>query len=76
MAKRFRKVFVICEDNKVFTTLTRITIYKTRDDAEYMCKREQAKALEEKKRYWNSNVVIPKFKVHGFYLVHEDMFRD
>jgi len=76
MAKRFRRVFIICEDNQIFTTLTQTIIYKHKDSAEFACRRAQEKAQEEQGKLWNANNPLPKFKVHAFYLVHEDVFRD
>lgn len=76
MANRFRKVFIICEDNQIFTNLTQVPMYKHRDSADFACRRLQEKSDEEHNKLWNANKPKPKFKVHGFYLVHEDMFRD
>jgi len=76
MTSRFRKVFIVCEDNKTFSCFTQITIYKYRDHAEFQCERAKKKALEVKDQYEHENKPLPKFKVHGFYLVHEDMFRE
>jgi len=76
MAKRFRKVYIICEDNKIFGCFPQITIYNSRDSAEYHCQRAKKKALEAQTLSSNAHKPLPKFKVHGFYLVHEDMFRD
>ena len=75
MANRFRMVFIVCEDNQIFGCFSQITIYKTREQAEFACKREQKKAQEEAGKMWNANKAPTKFKVHGFYLVHEDMFK-
>lgn len=77
MAKqsRFRKVYIVCEDNKIFNCTNNITVYKERDSAEYFCKRCIDKAKEEQGNLWNANKPLPNFKVHGFYLVHEDLFR-
>lgn len=76
MAKRLRKVFIVCEDNQIFPCKSNVMVYKSREDAERICKREQEKAKEEMNKMWNANKPLPKFKVHAFYLVHEDMFRD
>jgi hypothetical protein len=76
MAKRFRKAFIICEDNGIFGKMTQVTLYKYRDHAEFACKTLQAKAKDKHQKLWNANQPIPVYKVHGFYLVHEDMFRD
>jgi len=76
MAKRFRKVYMVCEDNKIFGGLTQITMYQRRDSAEYHCERAKKKALEAQTLSCNEHRPLPKFKVHAFYLVHEDMFRD
>ena len=76
MASRFRKVYIVCEDNKILGNLSNTTIYKYRDNAEYACKRAQEKAKETNSQYSNANKPLPKFKVHAFYMVHEDMFRD
>lgn len=76
MAKRFRKVFIICEDNSVFSHLTQVNIFKYRDSADFACRRLQEKAAEEQGKMWNANMKLPVYKVHAFYLVHEDMFRD
>ena len=76
MAKRFRKVFVVCENNQTFAYSSNMTVYKTREDAERVCKWQLEKAKEEMKKLWNANKPLPVLKVHAFYLVHEDMFRD
>lgn len=31
------------------------------------------KAVADKQKLWNANQKPPVFKVHGFYLVHEDV---
>jgi hypothetical protein len=76
MANRFRKVFIVCKDNQTFSELTKVAMFKYRNDAEFACKKLQELAIEDHKILWNANKPLPKFKVHGFYLVHEDMFRD
>jgi hypothetical protein len=76
MASRFRKVYIVCENNETFGQFTQKTVYKYKDHAEFQCQRAKAKALEEKDQYANVNKPMPKFRVHCFYLVHEDMFRD
>lgn len=76
MAGRFRKVFIVCENNDTFSNLSQITIYKYRENAEFACKRAQIKAVDEHTQYSNAQKQLPKLKVHAFYLVHEDMFRD
>jgi hypothetical protein len=69
-------VFIVCENNKVFSDITQVPIYRHRDSAELACRRAQEKVKEEQGKLWNANKPTPKFKVHGFYLVHEDLFRD
>ena len=76
MANRFRKVFIVCENNQVFNKITQVPMYRTRYDAEYACNFLIKRAAEESIKLSNANVPLPKFKVHGFYLVHEDMFRE
>jgi hypothetical protein len=76
MPSRFRKAFIVCEDNQTFNKMTQVTIYKYRDHAEFACKRAQKQALEQRGQYENEHKPIPRFKVHAFYLVHEDMFRE
>ena len=66
MANRFRKVFIICENNKIFGDMTQVPIYRHRDSAEFACIRAQEKAQEEQAKLWNANKQLPKFKVHGF----------
>jgi len=36
----------------------------------------EKQAVEQHGQYENKNKPLPKFKVHAFYLVHEDMFMD
>jgi hypothetical protein len=76
MASRFRRVFIVCENNNIFGNITNVPMYKYRDHAEYRCKRLQDKAIEEQNQLSNAGRPLPKFKVHAFYLVHEDAFRD
>jgi len=76
MTNRFRKVFIVCRDNKIFSDLTQITVYKYRGHAEGHCKHLHEKAMEEQKMLHNVNKPMPKFKVHGFFLVHEDLFKE
>ncbi len=76
MAKRLRKVYIVCENNQIFGHMTNITVYKSRDSADWACKRARDQAAENHKKDWAKNQPLPVFKVHGFYLVHEDMFRD
>ena len=66
----------MCEGNSIFGNLTAISIHKYRDHADYACNRAQEKAAEEHKLLPNENKPVPKFRVHGFYLVHEDLFRE
>ena len=74
--QRFRKVFIVCENNQTFSKVTQITIYKYRDHADFACSRAQKKAVEEQQQYTNEQKPLPKYKVHAFFLVHEDVFRD
>jgi len=76
MASRFRKAFIVCENNKIFGCMTNIVLYKSREDAEGACKRAQLRANAEQEKMWKANQPVPKFKVHAFFLVHEDVFRD
>ncbi len=76
MARRLKKVFIVCVDNAVFGQLTTIKIYKYRDAADFACRRLQDIANEEQKKIWNANKPLPKYEVHGFYLAHENLFRD
>ena len=56
--------------------MTNIVLYKSREDAEGACKRAQLRANAEQEKMWKANQPVPKFKVHAFFLVHEDVFRD
>ena len=76
MARRFRKVYIICKDNQIFSDLTNVPIYKYRDSADFAIRRLQEKADEDHKKLWNAGKAAPKYKVHAIYLVHEDLFRD
>lgn len=76
MAKRFRKVYIVCEDNKIFGCFPQITVYNSRDLAEYQCERVKKKAFEEKTMSYKEQKPLTKFKVHAFFLVHEDMFKN
>jgi hypothetical protein len=51
-------------------------MYKYRDAAEFACRRLQDKEDEEHQKLWNVTKPKGKFKVHAFFLVHEDMFRE
>lgn len=76
MANRFRKVFIVCEDNLVFNKVNKVDIFKHKDAAEWRRDYLQKQAIEEQTKLHQVNHPMPKFKVHAFYLVHEDMFRD
>jgi hypothetical protein len=76
MANRFRKVFIICEDNKIFQHDTTIKAFKHRENAENAAKHRRSTLEAEKNMAWNAGKPLPTVKVHAFFLVHEDMFRD
>lgn len=76
MAKGVRKVYVVIEDNHIFnvSNYQSVDIYRTKHDAERICKLKQAKAKDDAQLMWNVNKPIPQYKVHGFYLMHEALF--
>lgn len=77
MAKyRFRKCYVICENNEIFGNVLTARVYRDKEYALTVCTNLQHRAIEESTMEHNKNKPIPISKVHGFYLVHESLFDD
>ena len=76
MAKRyrFRKVYMICEDKKIFGDVLTALCYQDQKHALSVCNHKQHKAIQDANMMYNANKPIPVHKVHGFYLVHESLF--
>jgi len=77
MARRkFRKVYVICEDNKIFGdhNYAMVNLYRERKYAEGVCKNHNENAKSEALKMYNEGKKIPVHTLHAFYLVHESYF--
>jgi hypothetical protein len=76
MPTKFRKVYVVVCDNHIFnpSNFMSVDMYRTKEAADSACQRHQDKAAEDSKMLYNANKPIPKYKVHGFYLMHEILF--
>lgn len=77
MARRkFRKVYLICEDNKIFGDLNfqMVNMYRERKYAESVCKGQNEIARGESLKMYNKNAKPTIRTVHAFYLVHESYF--
>jgi len=79
MAKRkFRKVYLICKDNKIFGDLnfTMVNMYRERRSAESVCKSQNELAISDALKMYNKGNKVTENKVHAFYLVHESYFEE
>jgi hypothetical protein len=78
MAKGLRKVYIVVEEKFIFgeSNYTSVEIYREKSDADRMCGLKQDKAIVDSQLMWNEKKPIPKYSVHGFYLLHEDLFKD
>nr|WP_294791349.1 hypothetical protein [uncultured Mucilaginibacter sp.] len=77
MARRkFRKVYVICQDNKIFgdVNFAMVNMYRERKYAEGVCKHHNESAVHESHKMYNQGKKIINHTVHAFYLVHESYF--
>ena len=77
MARRkFRKVYLICEDNKIFGdhNFAMVNMYRERRYAESVCKSQNENAKSEALKMYNEGKKITVHTVHAFYLVHESYF--
>jgi hypothetical protein len=76
MPRKFRKVYIVVQDNHIFTKHNYFSIdtYNDRATAERVCISRQQEAVAESQKEYNKNKPLPQFKVHGFYLVHESLF--
>jgi hypothetical protein len=77
MARRkFRKVYVICQDNKIFGdhNFTMVNMYRERKSADNVCKAQKEIAISDALKMYNAGKKVAQNKVHAFYLVHESYF--
>lgn len=77
MAKRkFRKVYLIVEDNKVFgdQNYEVVNLYRCKEYATNVCEANNNRRKEEKGYLYNISKPLAMGKVHGYYLVHESFF--
>jgi hypothetical protein len=72
---RFRKVYFICEKNRIFpNNYEMVSSYRQMANALSVCSHQQRDAIIEAKKDYNKSRDIPLYKVEGFYLVHESLF--
>jgi hypothetical protein len=71
---RFRKVYIVCQDNQIFGRVTMNNFYQNEEECKQVAKYKLRQATEDAKYEWAKNKPIPKFATHGFYLVHESLF--
>ena len=77
MARRkFRRVYLICEGNKIFGDLNyqMVNMYRERRYAESVCKRQIEIEKGELNKMYNKDLKPSTRSVHAFYLVHESYF--
>ncbi|MFD0751696.1 hypothetical protein ACFQZS_16210 [Mucilaginibacter calamicampi] len=77
MARRkFKKVFLICENNKIFGDYNyqMVNMYRERKHAESVCKSQNQLAVGEAQKLYNKSQTITQGTVHAYYLVHESYF--
>ena len=67
MAVKFRKVFIVCEDNQIFKHISKTDIFKHKDSAEWRCDYLQKKAEEEQVKVHQQNNPMPRYRVHAFF---------
>ena len=72
---KFRKVYFICEDNKVFAQEFKVVnCYKEEGYCKNVCAGQQRIKMENVNMWWAGKETIPQLTPHGFYLVHESLF--
>jgi CTP:phosphocholine cytidylyltransferase-like protein len=76
MPRKFKKVYIVVEDNYIFSKHNYFSIetFNNKEAADRICNVRQQEALKEAQMHHAKNKTIPQFKVHGFYLVHESLF--
>ena len=76
MSKRFRKVYLVVQDNQIFTKYNyeHVAMYRREAEAERMCQLANQNANTMPKKWYQENLPAPVFKVHAFYLMHEGWF--
>jgi len=74
--RKFRKVYLICQDNKIFGDLNfaMVNMYRERKSADNVCKAQNELAKSEATKMYNKGSKVTVNKVHAFYLVHESYF--
>lgn len=77
MAKkyRFRKVYFVCQDKKVFSSSTKVApSFLFKEDAEHVRKIDENELFPYKSSnpHWKS----PVFTIEAFYLVHESLYKE
>lgn len=72
---KFRKVYFICEDNKVFAQpYEAIHCFRREEYCKTVCVQQQMLKMDNSKMMWMHDKRIPEMTPHGFYLVHESLF--
>lgn len=77
MSRRFRKVFIVTEDNRIFPrSITTNSVYLQQARAEDFAVRRTRENLAQAEKLWVKKDPIITYKVEGFYLVHESLFEE
>jgi hypothetical protein len=72
---KVRKMYFICRDKQVISPDVGITnAYQHKNTAATVCKQRQDH-YKDTNFAWMKNQPIPVYSVEGFYLVHEDIFK-
>jgi hypothetical protein len=75
MANRFRKVYFITENNKVFPEQYEMAnCYNREEYAKNICEQQQRIFKDETHKMYHNGRPVPALAMHGFYLVHESLF--
>ena len=71
-ARKFTKVYFICEDNKIMSDYDFVNCYKRREYAESVCKSRQEKNNADQSMLHPASKHT--YSVHAFYIIHESLF--
>jgi hypothetical protein len=67
---RFRKMYFICENNRIIAdNVWSVDAHQHRDKAEIILAQKDVSI-----KMWEANKPPKRYKVEGFYLVHESLF--
>ncbi|TWR25254.1 hypothetical protein FPZ43_17445 [Mucilaginibacter pallidiroseus] len=77
MAKGLKKVYLVVEDNKIFgaNDYQMVRMYREKSSAETVCATQNQKAKDDATLLSNRDKPTPVYKVHAFWLLHEDMVK-